>query len=333
MAPLATFVDSINSFFDGVDSFFTNLAAVNFAALFIGLLIFVIYQSFRARAAFNIQRAAYPAEPIMFRYIWGAYMAGYGFNSVIPARSGDIVRLFLTKNSIPNSTYSAVAAGMATELIFDGIMAVFILTFAFSQGVFPKPPDFSSLGAFDLAYFAQNPNFTIFLITFLVVAALVAIGMLSARIQAFWQRVRQGLTILRDRRRFLREVLLFQFLGWLCRFTAFWLLLEAFHVGGSVRNVLLVLGVNAIGALVPITPQGAGVQQALFLQVFSTTATGTVVAAYSVGQQIAIASTMFAIGFAAIFFLFGYRSFRDIINAGKAEREAEKRAAGARAPV
>ena len=37
-----------------------------------------------------------------------------------------------------------------------------------------------------------------------------------------------------------------QFAGWLFRFTAFWFLLEAFNVGGSVKNVLLVLGVNAV---------------------------------------------------------------------------------------
>ena len=105
--------------------------------------------------------------------------------------------------------------------------------------------------------------------------------------RAFWERVRQGLTILEDRRRYFREVWLVQFAGWLCRFTAFWCLLEAFHVGGSVSNVLLVLGVNAVAALVPFTPGGAGVQQALLVKVFGS---GSVVAAYSVGQQIAIAA-------------------------------------------
>jgi glycosyltransferase 2 family protein len=328
-AVLASIADSIGSFLDAVEAFWSNLAAVDWIVLLLGLAAFVIYQSIRARAAFNIQRAAYPTEHIQFRYIWGAYMAGYGFNSVIPARSGDIVRLFLTKNSVPNSTYPAVASGMAVELIFDAVMAVLILTFAFSQGVFPKPPDFSDVAAFDLAWFAQNPQFTIFLITFLLVVALVVIALLSARIQAFWSRVRQGLTILRDRRRYLREVFAVQFAGWCFRFTAFWLLLEAFHVGGSVRNVLLVLGVNAVGALVPITPQGAGVQQALFVQVFAGVAATATIAAYSVGQQIAIASTMFAIGFASIFFLFGFRSWRDIIDRGKAERSAAKAAAKA----
>jgi uncharacterized membrane protein YbhN (UPF0104 family) len=241
------------------------------------------------------------------------------------------VRLFLTKTSVPNSSYPAVASSFSVELIFDAFMAIFILTFAFSQGVFPKPPDFSKLNAFDLSYFAQRPTLTIFVITFLAVAALVAVGMLSARIQAFWARVRQGLTILQDRRRYLREVFAVQFTGWLFRFTAFWFLLEAFHVGGSVRNVLLVLGVNAVGALVPITPQGAGVQQALLTQVFAGAAAGATVAAYSVGQQIAIAATMFSIGFAAIFFMFGFRSFKDIVSHGKEEREADKRAARAAA--
>ena len=106
--------------------------------------------------------------------------------------------------------------------------------------------------------------------------------------------MRQGLTILSDRRRYFREVFAVQFAGWLFRFTAFFFLLEAFNVGGSVRNVLLVLGVNAVAALVPFTPGGAGVQQALLVKVFAGTATGATVAAYSVGQQIAIAAFTFA---------------------------------------
>ena len=42
-------------------------------------------------------------------------------------------------------------------------MGVFILTFAFTQGVFPKPPDFANLGAFDLSFFAGHLRFTLFL--------------------------------------------------------------------------------------------------------------------------------------------------------------------------
>ena len=161
------------------------------------------------------------------------------------------------------------------------------------------------------------------MLTALAIAALVAFALLSARVRAFWDRVRQGLTILSDRRRYFREVWLVQLGGWFLRFAAFWFLLSAFNVGGSVENVLLVLGVNAIAALVPFTPGGAGVQQALLVKVFAGSAAGATVAAYSVGQQIAIAVTTFACGFAALVFIFRIRSFKEVIAAGRESRGGE----------
>jgi uncharacterized protein (TIRG00374 family) len=327
--PLASLGDSFSSFFDAVGDFFGSIAAIQWLALFPALAAFLIYLSLRARASFNILRAAYPEERIQFRFIWGAYIAAYGFNSIVPARGGDVVRLFLTKTSIPNSSYPAVASAFSVELIFDLCMAIPILAFAFTQGVFPKPPDFSKLPAFDLAFLASHPRFTLFLLTVLGIATLAAFALLSARVRAFWDRVRQGLTILWDRRRYFREVFAIQFTGWLFRFTAFFLLLEAFNVGGSVRNVLLVLGVNAVAALVPFTPGGAGVQQALLVKVFAGTATGATVAAYSVGQQIAIAVFTFCVGFGALVFIFNIRSFKEVLAQGRAARDKEPQEAAA----
>ncbi len=319
MAPLA----SIGSFLDAVGDFGSSLAGVGWGSLLIGLAAFGIYLALRSRAFFHVLRAAYPQERIEWRRIWGAYVAAYGFNNVVPARGGDVIKLFLTKTSIPRSSYPAVAASFFVEGVFDAVMGVFILAFAFSQGVFPKPPDFASLGAFDLSYFASHPRFTLFLLTALGIAVLVGFAVLSARVQAFWARVRQGLTILRDRRRYLREVFAVQLAGWGFRFTAYWFLLEAFRVGGSVRNVLLVLGCNAVAAVVPFTPGGAGVQQALLVKVFAGTAAGATVAAYSVGQQIAIAAFSLAMGFAALLVIFRFRSFKEVIAEGRAARAAD----------
>ena len=88
-----------------------------------------------------------------------------------------------------------------------------------------------------------------------------------------------------------------------------------------MSNVLLVLGVNAVAALVPFTPGGAGVQQALLVKVFGS---GATVAAYSVGQQIAIAALTFLIGLGAVVRIFRFKSFKEVIAAGRAQREAEK---------
>jgi len=317
---------SIGSFFDAIGSFFDSLSRVGWGPLALGAALFVIYLTLRARAFFHTLRAAYPSEPIAFRRIWGAYIASYGFNNVIPARGGDVIKLFLVKGSIPHATYPAVGAAICVEAVFDAVMAVFILGFAFTQDLFPKPPDFAKLDAFDLSFFASHPQFTLFAITASAVAALVAFAVLSARVKAFWARVRQGLTILSDRRRYLREVFAWQLAGWCFRFAAFWCLLEAFNVGGSVRNVLLVLGVNAVAAVVPFTPGGAGVQQALLVKVFAGAAAGATVAAYSVGQQIVIAATTLAVGFVALVSIFRIRSFKEAIRQGRASRQQEKAA-------
>jgi len=321
--------DSFRSFFDALDKFFSSLAAVHWGPLLLGLAAFFVYLTLRARASYNIIRAAYPDEQIQFRFIWGAYWAGYGFNNVIPARGGDVIRLFLTKTSVPGSSYSAIAACFFVEAVYDATIAVVVLGFAFTQGVFPKPPDFSKLNAFDLSYFASHPQFTLFVLTLVAIAAIALTALLSARVKAFWARVRQGLTILFDRRRYLREVWAVQFCGWLFRFTAFWFLLDAFNIGGSVRNVMLVLGVQAVAAVVPFTPGGAGVVQALLVKVFAAEASADTVAAYSVGQQVAIAAWSFAIGFIGLAAIFRIRSFKEVMARGREDRAADKAAAKA----
>src|ERR1700727_2350336 len=320
---------SLSSFFHAVGQFFSDLAAVHWAALLLGLLFFGANLTLRSRAFFNSLRAAYPAARFQWRRVWGAYFAAVGFNNVVPARGGDVIKLFLTRSSIPGSRYPTVAAAFFVESVFDACVGVFVLIFAFTQGVFPKPPDFSKLDAFEISYFAEHFRFTLFLITLIAVLGLVAFAVLSSRVKAFWARVRQGVTILSDRPRYLREVASLQVLGWFARFVAFWFLLDAFRVGGSVENVLLVFGVNQVAGAVPFTPGGAGVQQALLVKVFAASAAGTAaVAAYSVGQQIAIAVFTALVGLGAVVFIFRFRSFREVIDAGRASREAERPAEG-----
>jgi hypothetical protein len=62
----------------------------------------------------------------------------------------------------------------------------------------------------------------------------------------------------------------------------------------------------------------------LLVKVFATSAPTAVVAAYSVGQQIAIAVFTAIVGLGAIVFIFRFRSFKEVIAAGRASREAER---------
>jgi uncharacterized membrane protein YbhN (UPF0104 family) len=320
---LASLGDTISSFLDAADEFFSNLAAINFAALILGMAAWSACLVVRSRALFNSLRAAYPDEPLQWRRVWGAYVAAYGINNFVPGAGGNVVQLYLTKRSIPDSRYPTIAAALSVTAIVDTLVSACVLAFAFTQGVFPKPPDFSKLNAFDLAFLAGHPRFTLFLITLLLVLVVVGFAWLSVRVKAFWARVRQGLVILYDRPRYLREVAAPQALGWVLRFAAFWFMLDAFHIGGSLRNALLVQAVAVISAMVPVTPSGAGVQQALLVTVFSGAAAGSEVAAYSVGQQIALAATTTALAFAALALIFHVSSFRAILREARGARAAE----------
>jgi uncharacterized protein (TIRG00374 family) len=302
---------------DAAGQFFSRLAALHWGPLVLALAFYGLNLLLRSRGSFNVLRAAYPGQRFLWRNVAGAYVAAYGANAVFPARPGDVVRLFLLHRSVPGSTYPTLAASFLVENIFDTAIGILILLFALTQGVFPKPPDLSKLGAFDLSYLAGHPRLLLFLVTALAIAVLVAFALLSARVKAFWERVRQGFAILRDRRRYLREVAALQFAGWLARFACFWFMLDAFGIGGSVRNVMLVFGVNAVSSMVPLTPGGAGVQQALLVTIFAGSASAATVAAYSVGQQIAIAGFSFALGLGAIIGIFRLRSFKDVIRAGR----------------
>jgi uncharacterized membrane protein YbhN (UPF0104 family) len=311
---------TVDSLVDSVGTFLSQLTNLSWLSLLLGLALYALYLLLRSRALFGALRAAYPGERIRWRDVWGAYMVGYAINNVFPLGGGNLAQLFLTRLAIPSATYPTVAASLATGAIFDWFMGLLVMCFAFTQGVFPKPPDFSKLPAFDISFFASNMRFTLFVLTVAGVVFLVAFALLSARVKAFWERVRQGLTIVRDFPRYRRDMASWQFASWIARFASYWALLDAFHIGGSVRNVLLVLGVQVVASVFPFTPGGAGVQQALLLTIF---AGSPYVASFSVGQQIATAALTTACGFAALVLIFRLRSFRDVIARGKAHRREE----------
>src|SRR6201997_497063 len=321
MTPMATSIGStITNVVDAAGNFFSQLSALNFWSLLLGLALYAIYLLLRSRALFNAVRAAYPGVEVRWRDVWGAYMVGYGVNTVFPLGGGSIAQLFLTRVAIPPSSYPTGAAALSTGVIFDWFMGLLVMCFAFTQGVFPKPPDFSKLPAFDISFFASNMRFTLFVLTVLGIGFLVAFALLSARVKAFWQRVRLGLTILTDRRRYRRDMASWQFASWIARFFSYWALLDAFHIGGSVRNALLVLAVQVVASVFPFTPGGAGVQQALLLTIF---AHNPDTASFSVGQQIATAILTSALGFGALVLIFRFTSFREVITRAREHRRQE----------
>ena len=156
----------------------------------------------------------------------------------------------------------------------------------------------------------------------LTVGLLVLFAVLSVRAVVFWQRVKQGADPLRTSAATCAQVAAWQLAAWLLRFGAFFFFLEAFNVGGSVENALLVMSVQALSTLTPFTPGGAGAQQALLVYVFRGIAPKATVLAYSVGQQIAIAAFNVLAALIALFLMAGTTDFRKIVRLGARRRSA-----------
>ena len=324
--PPATLASSLESFWDAVETFFSNLAAVHWGALLFALLLHFGHMCCRSRAWFNTLRAAYPQESFPWSRILGSYIVGVGVNSVLPARSGDVAKIYLAKHSVPNSTYPAVTSSFFVESVFDITAGSIVMLFALTQGVLPSLPSLPDLAAFDLSFWADHPRFALFTITFLTIGLLVLFAVLSIRAVVFWRRVRQGVVILTDFHRYLRQVAAWQGAAWLLRFFSFYFFLEAFNIGGSVENALLVMSVQALSTLTPFTPGGAGAQQALLVYVFRGKASQTAVLAYSVGQQIAIAAFNVGAAAVALFLMAGTTDIRGVVRRGREEQRAAEEA-------
>jgi len=319
--PPADFASSAESFARAAAAFFDHLSDIRWAPFALALCCLAAMQLARAWAWRNVLHTAYPEARISFLPLSAAYLAGAGINAIIPAHAGDVTKVFLVKRQIPGSSYPAVTSSFLVQTVFDTTVGLLVLFYAISQGLLPNPPQLPNLPAFEIAFWAEHPQIFLILTGGLLLAIAIAIYLLAHRVRRFWDRVKQGVVILASPRRYLREVAAWQGVGWVLRFAAFWLFLEAFGIGGSLGNVMLVMSVQAIANIVPFTPGGAGAQQALLVATLHGP-TRSAVLSFSVGTQIAMAVWSVVLGFAAILLVFRTTDWRGLIRQAEADRTA-----------
>jgi uncharacterized membrane protein YbhN (UPF0104 family) len=321
IAPLGVDLgNSFDSFQHGAQEFFHRLSEIGWASMAVALGFYLAHLLARSRAWQNVLRAAYPDRSVPYARITAAYLVGAGMNSVIPARIGDAVKIFLAKRSIRRSSYPTVVSSFFVGSVFDTTAGILVFLYALTQGLLPKPPELPDLPAFDIAFWAQHPSLLLFTVTALGITTVIVFALLARRVEAFWDRVKQGAIVLTDPTRYLRTVASWQGIGWLLRFFSFWFFLEAFHIGGSFQNVMLVMSVQTVATILPLTPGGAGAQQALL--VATLVGPGPIaVLTYSVGQQIAVAVWTAILGALALIFVFRTTDWRRLIRSASSEAE------------
>ncbi len=326
--PLADLNSSFNAFVNAAREFFGHLYAIDWIPFGIALAFLLAMQLARARAWRNVLRAAYPGTRISYVQLSAAYLAGAGINAIVPAHAGDVTKVFLAKRQIPGSSYPAVTSSFLVQTVFDTTVGILVFLYAITQGLLPKPPRLPNLSAFEISFWANHPQTFLIVTGVLLVALAIGVIYLGHHVRRFWERVRQGLVILTTPRLYLRQVAAWQGVGWLFRFGAFWFFLEAFGIGGSFQNVMLVMSVQAIANIVPFTPGGAGAQQALLVATLNGPSR-TAVLSFSVGTQIAMAAWSVILGFAAILLVFRTTDWRGLIKQAQDDADQGKAPAAA----
>src|SRR3954470_4089981 len=303
----------MGAFFHAVGVFFHHLAEVSWAALGLALLCHVVKLLFRARAWQNIISASYPDNKLKFRSAAGAYIAGVGVNSIAPARGGDLVKLYLVRHRVEESTYPTLASTLVVETIFDFFVAGALMIWALSIGVVPTHQVYSRIPTVDWKFVLRHQHESLFVLAILFVAGIILFFWARRRVEDFWDRIKLGFAILRDGRAFALGVLVPQAVSWLFRIASFFFFLEAFGGHASIHNALLAMVVDSLATLFPATPGGAGTKQGLIVFLFAGEAVSkTALLAFSVGMNIAIVVFNVVLGAVALYAMARTLSWRRV---------------------
>jgi uncharacterized membrane protein YbhN (UPF0104 family) len=250
----------------------------------------------------NILRRAYPQSGVSYRLVLGAYGGGIGLNAILPAQAGTVAMLGLYRTQIQASTAVGLAGAGAVQNAFFLLVGASICV-----GLVVVRPGLFSL---QLGSLAGHASLALAAAT---VVALVAWAVLR-RFNGIWAEAREGAAILATPRVYTTEVLLVEVASYVARVGVTATFMWAYEVPVSLENVLLILAGNAIASTFAFTPGGVGTQQALATAALRNSASSSVVAAYSLGQQLILAAWDVGLGLLLLWSSIGWTATRALVH-------------------
>jgi uncharacterized membrane protein YbhN (UPF0104 family) len=313
----------IHSVLHAIGVFFNHLAAVEWKWLALGVLCHLCKLLAVSRAWRNIIKAAYPDRPVRWRQMFGAYVAGTGVNALIPARGGDVVRLFLAKRRIEGSTYTTLVSTSLLQTLFDMVIAGCFVLWALTQHVLPgvdvlKSPSLPSL---DYGWAFRHPTAGLILFGLLLLFGTALVAWIAEHVDRFKAKVAQGFAAFRDRSYYLRRVVLWQLVDWTLRLVAVFFFLRAFGIPATLHNALLVQVSQSLATILPVSPGGIGTEQALLVYIFRHVTDKSTALSFSVGMRVTLLVVNALVGFGAILLMTGTLRVRRAAEADRAGSE------------
>jgi uncharacterized membrane protein YbhN (UPF0104 family) len=285
---------------DAIETFLTHLSSVALGPLLLGVACHLVKLACTSRAWRNVIAAAYPEERVPWPPILGAYVAGVGVNAIVPARGGDVLRVYLAHRAVPASTYTTLASTYVVMALTDSALALVFFVYALTLGVLPGLSLLPDLDSFDFVWPLTHPREAGGIVFVLLVGALALAIWLRPRIDDFRGRFARAFAVLRDPPRYVRTVMVWQLADWFLRLVTIWFFLGAFGIDQTPQNVVLVQVTNSLATLVPISPGGIGTEQAFLVYVFKGKVAGAALLAFSVGMRVTLTVVNAAAGAVAL---------------------------------
>ena len=237
---------------------------LNAGWLALGIALHYAHQVVRIRGWWNILRATYPrAESLRYRDVIAAYFAGSGLNAVVPARGGDVMKLYMVKQRIPDGHYPTLVATFVPEGLFETFCGLVLLVWALAMGFLPVPKSRLELPTLDVTFVISHPILSSIIVAVLGAATYYFVRWQRRHGARFLERLKQGVEVLRHPRTYFRGVVSWQALGRAIRFLSLGAFMAAFGLPVTPESVLLVMAAQGGGRIIPIAPVSSGLRLAI----------------------------------------------------------------------
>jgi uncharacterized membrane protein YbhN (UPF0104 family) len=285
---------------------FSTVAGASFGLLVLAMGLHLGKVAAEARAWHGIVRHAHPNDRVTFGTTLGAFAGATGANAVLPARIGEALKLGITRRRVPGSTVPTVAGTIVLATVIDMAFAVAVVLVVLLSG-----RSVGHVGRPVTLVHSQS-----------LAAVVIGVGLLAVGIAGFRFRrrlartgvaVARGMSILRTPRHLFRVVLGWKALAWTLRLAAVYCFLLAFHLGGGLWVVLLVVAAQDLAGLVPLSPGSAGTQQAALAVALGATVGTSAIIGFGVGMQVATGLTDVAAGVVAVVLVSSWSDLRILL--------------------
>jgi len=190
------------------------------------------------------------------------YSAGQVLNIILPALTGQVGRLLLfSKKESLSKSY--VFSTIVIEILFDAI-SLLIFVFLLSMVSFVLPPEYRTI-----SYAIGVVTFTLFATLYLILHFKEGIGKFGRRLmrgrwpglyitlKKFSYSFTRGIDLLHSGHYFLRTLFL-SLLAWFSHVIVIYCLFRSFGFDLPLASAVVVMVINTLALLVPITPGNAG---------------------------------------------------------------------------